>query len=240
MAVVFVFVTLSSCVSTGQRSYAPVVSDTGVKPRAGWAPYTRHLPAGQPECGNPCENSSAVRRGACKAKYETISPCRWRFPDFEIPTTGKGGGKKSVWAPGPYEIEATEGFTPEPLSWEGIDLQFLSTDFDDNGTYNSGYRFIPPDNHAAAGPNHLVNVVNTTISFHQKDGTLDNRYGLESFFSSLSPLTATFDPKVLYDQYEDRWAVITMEKTSGPDTSRMFVAVSDDADPNGTWYFLSV
>lgn len=238
VAVVVVSVTLSSCVSTGQRSYAPGIADTDVKPRAGWAPYpVASLPV------NP--NAAAIAKVVVpsvkvhpRAKYrKNNKPLQVSIPDFEIPTTGKGGGKKSVWAPGPYQTEATEGFTPEPLSWEEVDLQFLSTDFDDNGTYNSGYRFIPPDNHAAAGPNHLVNVVNTTISFHQKDGTLDNRYGLESFFSSLSPLTATFDPKVLYDQYEGRWVVITMEKTSGPDTSRMFVAVSDDADPNGTWYF---
>ena len=38
---------------------------------------------------------------------------------------------------------------------------------------NGGTLFIPPDSHAAAGMNHIVNVVNVTIRFHQKDGSLD-------------------------------------------------------------------
>ena len=142
--------------------------------------------------------------------------------------------------PAPPGIERSDsGSAPE--AWVNTSGSFLSTNFDHNGTYNMGFRFIPPDSHLAAGPLHVVSVVNTTISFHQKDGTLDYRDSLESFFSAVSPLTFTFDPKVVYDQYNERWLVVTMEQTevaSGDpaDTSRIFLGVSDDANPNGIWH----
>ena len=127
----------------------------------------------------------------------------------------------------------------------GLRTSFDSTIFDDNITTTGGSIFIPPDSHAAAGTKHVVNVVNTTIRFHLKDGTLQFQDSLANFFAALSPLTNTFDPKVLYDQYARRFVVITLEQTdvlqgAPSDTSRIFVAVSDDDDPNGTWYTTAI
>jgi len=121
-----------------------------------------------------------------------------------------------------------------------LDDSFDSTVFADNVT-TTGSVFIPPDPHAAVGNDHLVNVVNTTIRFHGRDGALEFEDSLMDFFTSLSPLTFTFDPKVLYDQFEDRFVVVTLERTDtgngdAADTSRIMLAVSDDGDPNGTWY----
>lgn len=126
----------------------------------------------------------------------------------------------------------------------GLLTDFDSTDFDDNIT-TTGSVFIPPDSHAAAGPDHVVNVVNTTIRFHLKDGTLVLEDSLANFFASLGPLTNTFDPKVLYDQYNRRFVVVTLEQTdtatgSPANTSRIFVAVSDDDDPSGVWFMTAI
>ncbi|HLA76640.1 MAG TPA: hypothetical protein VJU18_03565, partial [Vicinamibacteria bacterium] len=118
---------------------------------------------------------------------------------------------------------------------------FTAGDFDTNPTVNGGYVFIPPDSHAAAGPDHLVNVVNCFIQWWDKTGAAPSTSALSAFFAGLTPLTATFDPKVVYDQYAGRFVVVTLEATdtaSGDpaNTSRIFVAVSDDANPAGTWY----
>ncbi len=112
--------------------------------------------------------------------------------------------------------------------------------FDDNATVNNGHVFIPPDPYGAAGIEHVVNVVNTGIEWYEKNGTQQHQGSLKSFFSSLNPHTYTFDPKVIYDQYEDRFVVITLEKESSPARSRIFVAVSATSDPNGTWYYLDI
>src|SRR5262245_4619930 len=80
---------------------------------------------------------------------------------------------------------------------------FDAISYNDNAP--NGSRFIPPDTNGAAGPNHVVTVVNCMIRWHTKAGTLQNDQTLSSFFSSLSPLTTTFDPKVVYDQFADRF-----------------------------------
>ena len=119
----------------------------------------------------------------------------------------------------------------------------------DQDASNSGYYHIPPDPNGAAGPNHLVSITNTSIQWFTKTGTLQysNRLGKNSttatgsFFESLSPLTGTFDPKVVYDQYNGRFVVVALEETSSPSqTSRILVAVSQSSDPNAGWYFTSI
>ncbi len=103
-----------------------------------------------------------------------------------------------------------------------------------------GFLFIPADAHGAAGPNHVVSVINVSIEFYDKDGTQDFSDDLQAFFSALTPANFTFDPKVIYDQYEDRWLVVTLERVdsgtgAASDASLVLLAVSDDSDPNGSW-----
>jgi RTX calcium-binding nonapeptide repeat (4 copies) len=132
------------------------------------------------------------------------------------------------------------GTSPEadPPNTFTLSQSFNGINFD-GGAANTGFYNIPPDPHGAVGPNHVVSVVNTSIQWHLKDGTLQNNQSLQNFFSST---TGTFDPKVIFDQHSNRWVVVTLEnqgRNSGnaaDDISRIYVAVSDDADPNGTWY----
>ena len=73
---------------------------------------------------------------------------------------------------------------------------------------------------------------------------MDYSDSLKDFFASVSPVNFTFDPKVIYDQYSDRFVVVTLEQTDNGScsiidtncTSRLLVAVSDDGDPNGAWF----
>jgi hypothetical protein len=134
-------------------------------------------------------------------------------------------------------VKATE---PAPLAPPAMTTTFGSTNFDDNGT-NTGFSFIPADPIGASGPNHVVDVVNVTLRFHTKAGVQTFNSSLKNFFAPLAPPTFTFDPKVIFDQYAGRFVVITLEQEDdgaggSPETSRILVAVSDDADPAGTWY----
>ena len=90
---------------------------------------------------------------------------------------------------------------------------------------NSDYHHIPPDPIGAVGPNHLVSVTNTSIEWLSKStGAKLNSQRLGknatdavgSFFESLTPLTGTFDPKVIYDQYNGRFVVTAFESTTSP------------------------
>ncbi|MFQ5528268.1 MAG: hypothetical protein ACE5GX_18690, partial [Thermoanaerobaculia bacterium] len=129
-----------------------------------------------------------------------------------------------------------------PLAPPALTTNFGSVDYTTNIAEQAGFAYIPPDPHTAVGPNHLVNVVNAVIRFHQKNatGTVDFTDALDDFFSAEMPDTDTFDPKVRFDPFEGRFVVVTLEKEDdgaggNPEVSEIFVAVSDDADPNGSW-----
>jgi uncharacterized protein (DUF2141 family) len=142
-------------------------------------------------------------------------------------------------APPPLSTEPTL-LPPNPLA-PALTNAIEGINFDENAI-NGGFYNIPPDPYGAAGPNHVVSVVNTSIEWHTKAGVQQNSQSLKTFFASLAPLTNTFDPKALYDQYNSRFVVVTLERTNtaqgaAANTSRIFIAVSDDDDPNGPWYF---
>ena len=98
--------------------------------------------------------------------------------------------------------------------------------------------FVPPDPDLAVGPNHVVAVVNSDVAFFNKatglktfqqpgDGT--------GFFSGIGVTSDfTFDPKCYFDKLSQRFYVLFLEL--GDADSKFLLAVSDDADPNGTWH----
>jgi hypothetical protein len=106
------------------------------------------------------------------------------------------------------------------------------------GISNTGWD--PPDCTVAVGPNHIVSTVNTSIAFFSKTGTktfqqpLDNS-GTPGFFEPQGALNFVFDPKVIYDRISGRFVVVALEYYSSG-TAYVDIAVSDDSDPNGTWY----
>lgn len=125
-------------------------------------------------------------------------------------------------------------------------------DFDADRGLTGVYQ-IPPDPIGAAGPAHVVSVVNSSIQWFTKGGTLQNsqRLGSDgtthvgSFFEVLAPVNRLYDPKVIYDQFAGRFLVVALERQDDRlgdpvDSSRILLAVSDDSDPNGSWYFLAI
>ena len=128
---------------------------------------------------------------------------------------------------------------------------YEAMDFDDNATETSGSIFIPPDPIGAAGPNGLLAVTNVMIEMLNKDGTLRFRDSLQDFFTGTTNFlgTFTFDPKVLYDPYEDRFVVVTLERQfvsqgAASDESRILLAVSKTNDPatatGADWWFAGI
>jgi hypothetical protein len=119
-----------------------------------------------------------------------------------------------------------------PHTFEGIDI-------DENASL-TGFLIIPPDPIAAAGPNHIVSIVNSSIEWYSKTGLLRASWSLENeFFDGLQPQSLPFDPKVIYDQYADQFVVIALEQDDSG-ISRILLAISDDENPFGTWYFAAI
>ena len=124
----------------------------------------------------------------------------------------------------------------------GTTIEAASTQTNIDNT--DGFLFIPADPYGAAGPNHVVNVVNVSIEFYNKVGGGQVSQSLQDFFAPLNPTTFTFDPKVIFDQYEQRFVVVTLERVDTGNavnnSSSILLAVSDDADPNGQWYMTRI
>jgi hypothetical protein len=98
-------------------------------------------------------------------------------------------------------------------------------------------QFAPPDPYLAVGPSHVVQVVNTQFRITTKTGTQTFVQGLggTGLFSGMGVSGSVFDPKCLYDQHSGRFVIIILEVV-GSTSSWILLAVSDDSDPNGTWY----
>jgi hypothetical protein len=98
----------------------------------------------------------------------------------------------------------------------------------------------PPDPTLAVGPNHVVVTVNQSIAFYNRAGVRSYINDLGSpgnpgFFEELGSGNFCFDPKCFFDHYTQRFVVLALE-TYNNNEAYITIAVSDDADPNGTWY----
>lgn len=140
--------------------------------------------------------------------------------------------------------------TAMPVMTQDLKKTFEGFGFDDNALENEGFRFIPPDPIGAAGHSRVIAVVNTMIESRNKGGALKWRTSLANFFAPVSPATFTFDPKIIYDQYEDRFVVVTLEVVFGSQSqdplnvSRILLAVSRSGTPtsptSNDWYFTAI
>ena len=137
--------------------------------------------------------------------------------------------------------------TASPALLSSVEGFSLTDDLFNTGLFES----TPANPSGAAGPNHIVNVGNSTIQWFEKGAANPQTHtSLVNFFQPLRPLThllnpdarITFDPQVLYDQYADRFVVMATEMFDRDPVfaSRVLLAVSDDSDPNGNWYYTSI
>jgi subtilisin-like proprotein convertase family protein len=100
---------------------------------------------------------------------------------------------------------------------------------------NSG---VPPDTHGAVGPNHLVVALNTQLRIQTRTGTTISTVSLNGFWAALN-IISSFDPKVLYDPFNNRW-MITSVADAEDAASAILIGVSQTSDPTGLWKLYKV
>ncbi len=93
---------------------------------------------------------------------------------------------------------------------------------------------IPPDVMGTAGDNYVMTTLNTQVRIHEKDGTPVMTTGLSRFWNAMPDNESTFDPKIVYDPYNDRWIFVTPSHPS-LGLSKLYVGVSQTSDPAGDW-----
>jgi len=163
------------------------------------------------------------------------------LPETPFPSIG-AKVEATVESPGDVDSGSRNIHMPLPDGAPPLSIFWPGFNFDDNNTYNNTY-YIPPDPIGAAGPFHVVNVGNTMIQWFTNTGVMQNHQSLKSFFAPVGPPlgTNTFDPKVIFDQYSERFIVISLERSSAaPEDSWIVVAVSTSPDPNGGWFYTAI
>lgn len=145
----------------------------------------------------------------------------FKYPQFDL------DGKEILF-------KETEKFHSQSPPTSGIKDPSPEPDKDFLGLDDSG-NSIPPDVNGAAGPNHLMITLNTQVRIMDRDGNEISTIGTGSFWVGLPGGGGSFDPKIIYDPYEDRW-IFLMPTSSDPSASKLLVAVSENSDPTGNWY----
>jgi hypothetical protein len=118
------------------------------------------------------------------------------------------------------------------VSFDGIGNGFSGP----QGTFSVSS--APPDENAAVGPNHILEVVNTSLAIFNKSGTV--LYGpvaintLWSGFGGGCQTNNDGDGSVRYDRAVDRWVIQQFSVSTTPYLE--CIAVSQTNDPTGAYY----
>src|SRR2546423_4349877 len=99
---------------------------------------------------------------------------------------------------------------------------------------------LPPDTNGAVGPNHYVQMVNSSVAVYSKNGTTLMTPRAINTLWSVTPNAECFtnnngDPIVLYDQLADRWLVSQFVASAAPNYAQC-IAISQTGDPTGAYY----
>ena len=99
---------------------------------------------------------------------------------------------------------------------------------------------IPPDPNGAVGPNHYVEMVNSSYSVYNKTGTrLVGPVHINALWSVLPgrcQVDNDGDPVVVYDHLADRWVLSQFAVNGGNGPFAQCFAVSTTPDPTGSYY----
>lgn len=131
------------------------------------------------------------------------------------------------------DVRATPDFNPDWVPQAAkLDFDAAGPDFGFTAFQTTAWQ--PPDPDCAAGPNHIVSVVNMDIRVHTKDGTLISSQLLEDFFAGQSGGDFLFDPVALYDHHVDRFVIATADHQGSQDG--LNIAITKTSDPTDGWH----
>jgi hypothetical protein len=172
-------------------------------------PYTSRYPI-------PNEEFHALKLAAPKAKLAKFTAERSR-------DTPRKHEELSARAMAPAALEA--GLEP-------VEAPSGSTNF--AGIPSTGW--FPPDCTMAAGPQHVLVSVNSSMAIYNKAGGAPVlQRTLTQWFANVAQGMTIFDPKALYDQHAGRWVLLAVAVQQNPKNSLHLLSVSSSANPLGPW-----
>jgi hypothetical protein len=93
---------------------------------------------------------------------------------------------------------------------------------------------IPPDTNGAVGLDKVFTQTNANFRIHNKlTGAPLDTINADTFWAPTGA-TGVFDPRVVYDPYQNRWITAIVSNASTANSS-VLIGVSQTSDPQGTW-----
>jgi len=102
-----------------------------------------------------------------------------------------------------------------------------------------GFLHTPPDTNIAAGPNHVMVVVNSMFAIYTKTGTKVSQSSLSSWFANVCTSCSVFDPRITYDSAGGHWIMIALYRDT-VSQSKILVSISQTSDPTASWWNYSI
>jgi hypothetical protein len=96
----------------------------------------------------------------------------------------------------------------------------------------------PPDPCMAAGPDHIIAMVNAFPSLFRifdKQGNVLKTINNAAWYAPVSP-DEIGDVQVIYDHFAERWVMAVMQVNNSNQTAATLISYSDDSNPLGVWY----
>ncbi len=101
------------------------------------------------------------------------------------------------------------------------------------GTFN-----IPPDTTGAIGLNHVMVNANNNYKVQSKTDGSQLSLGSITAFWAATGAGGVFDPRIVYDPYNDRWIVAAVAGAQSAN-SAILVGVSQTSDPQGSYFLFA-
>ena len=132
----------------------------------------------------------------------------------------------------PVVASSSSGFVAAAALSPAPAASFLGQE--DGPKVGTGTFTIPPDTMGAVGLDRVLTHVNNNYRVHDKaTGAALSTVSINTFWASTGA-TGTFDPRVQYDPYNDRWLVAATSNAQTANSS-VLMGVSNTSDPLGTW-----
>ncbi|MDQ3930752.1 MAG: hypothetical protein M3328_16595, partial [Chloroflexota bacterium] len=230
----------------GQIGVAPAGTASNTNTAAGAGENTPRLASTnyqptEPGKADPAQKPFETGRSA---KHDTSKPLRevptGPAPQLTVPrempeprgaesSASKGGTRPQVTDP-----VVQNRFTGSTESMAALAAPAPTKNFPGLTNRNSVY---PPDPSGDVGPNHYVQMVNSSIQIFDKNGNTlygpTNNNTIWSGFGGACETRNDGDPVVLYDQLSDRFLV---SQFTSANPYGECIAVSQSGDPTGPWH----
>jgi uncharacterized protein YjdB len=171
------------------------------------------------------------------ANYEKLHPPRVKRMKMENEEMGESEMEPVHGLPDPAMVRERvsaaaygpmSGFTPPMMPLSSSPSAIFQSTADNSSS-------IPPDTHGAVDSNYCVTAVNGTFHIQTRSGANVSSVTLNAFWLPVLSGGGSFDPRVHYDPYANRWIIVAVSGSSSASSS-VLMAVSKTSNPTGAWW----